>query len=173
MTEGEIFSLSGEGRVFIKKQIATISKGWYFYLPLALFVYSTLIIDRWDGNLLKHLIIGSLTLGLTLVYTFGIIPNARIKVIGRIIFCISIKDDQISFVTYPAFWKKYRRITIRRGDYHLFEHANDRGTDLYDQSPTYRLHLISTGEQFFLLGSYFNNWQHLFAVLNSNKYQIS
>ncbi|MFC6100309.1 hypothetical protein [Olivibacter domesticus] len=165
------YTLNEEGIKYLNKQVKVMRNGWYYYLPLALFLYTTAIIDRWDGNFVKHIIIGSLTMGLTLVYLFIILPIKRVKVMNNIVENLTINEDYISLQTFGIFWKKPQVIQIALKDFHIFEHATEKGRNLFELSSTYRIHDIPTAEQYYLAPQYIASWDDLYEKLTELKYQ--
>lgn len=164
------YRLNEDGIKYLKKQIKVMCNGWYYYLPFALFLYTTAIIDRWDGNFIKHVIIASLTMGLTLIYLFIILPIKRVRVMNNIVEELIIEDGHICLNTFAVFWKRSQQVHINVGDFHIFNYATDKGRNLYELTSTFRIHQISTGNQYYLAPQYIDSWETLFVNLDKLKY---
>jgi|GEM_PF-1447049 len=157
----DVYILNKEGKVYLEKQIKVMRNGWIFYLPFAIILYTIAILDRWDENAVRHIIVATLTLGATLIYLFIVVPVRRVNVMSRIIKRLEIHGDTLMLTTYGVFWKKPMVYQMNKAQLQVLNHANDKGRNVYDLQETYRLQNSNTGTEFFLLSLFIENWEEL------------
>lgn len=90
---------------------------------------------------------------------------------NNIVENLTINEDYISLQTFGVFGKKPQVIQIALKDFHIFEHATEKGRNLFELSSTYRIHDIPTAEQYYLAPQYIASWDDLYEKLTELKYQ--